>query len=316
MALTLILSLKIGNHNSDFLSIYHALFEKSESKESIIVFQMRLPRILIAALVGANLAVSGLFMQCFMKNPLADTKIMGISSGGALVVILLSFYSIPISPLIFPLFIFLGTTISGFTIYLLSVRKNFSSKNVLLAGVAISGFLHAICIGLLIFLGEDAGNILAWLAGNLSGLTWNHFWTILPWSIIGLAFSLFLARNLNVFDLGDSVSTSLGLNVSRTQFFLAIFIIILAGSTVSISGSIGFVGLIVPNIARRLIGNDYKWLIPTSALLGSLLLVISDDLARYFFQPQELPVGIFTAFIGCPYFFYLLRKEGFNASRL
>jgi iron complex transport system permease protein len=306
----LLISLLYGSVNVPLDRIIDVLFHNDDSKERTIVWDLRLPRALIAMLIGASLAVSGAMMQNLTKNPLAEPKIMGISAGAAVMVVIIEFFFVGLPFIWFSPLVFLGAAIGGAIVFSLSFKGDISPIRLILAGVAVSAFLHAITIGILILLGEDAVAVYSWLVGGLNGLSWNHMSLILPWSIFGITLALLLTSKMNLLNLGDDVARGLGLKVGVIKLLLATNVIILAGSSVSISGTIGFIGLIVPHLTRKLVGNDYRLVIPISALLGASLLVAGDFLARTVAEPIELPVGIFTAALGCPYFLYLVRKQG------
>jgi ABC-type Fe3+-siderophore transport system permease subunit len=304
------MSIRVGNIPIPYKVICHSLFYATEGKEYIIVNELRLPRTLLAALIGANLAVAGALMQCLTRNPLADPKIMGVSSGASLVVVLISFFQYAISPYLFSPLVFIGAAVGGTFVYMFSLYKRASVGKMVLAGISISSFFHAISAGLLITLGDSAGMIYSWLAGGLSGVGWNEVSLILPWSILALLSSFIFTNYMNTYALGDDIAKGLGLNLTKIRIFLCIIVVILAGCAVSISGAIGFIGLIVPHIVKKISSEDYRIMVPLCALVGSVLLVVSDIFARYIFMPNEIPVGVVTAFIGCPFFIYLIQKHG------
>jgi ABC-type Fe3+-siderophore transport system permease subunit len=310
MAVMVCISLLFGSVHVPFERVFEVLSQDDGSKERTIIWDLRLPRAIIAILIGASLAVSGAMMQNLTKNPLAEPKIMGISAGAAAMVVIIEFFFVGLPYIWFSPLVFLGAAIGGILVFSLSLKGEISPVRLILAGVAVSAFLHAITVGVLILLGEDAVAVYAWLAGGLNGLSWNHMGLILPWSAIGITLAIFLSSKMNLLDLGDDVAKGLGLKVGTIKVILAANVIILAGASVSISGTIGFIGLIVPHLTRKLIGNDYRFVIPVSALMGASLLVAGDFLARTVAEPIELPVGIFTAALGCPYFLYLVRKQG------
>jgi ABC-type Fe3+-siderophore transport system permease subunit len=310
MTLMVLISLLYGSVNVTLERIFEVILHDDGSKERTIIWDLRLPRSIIAILIGASLAVSGAMMQNLTKNPLAEPKIMGISAGAAAMVVIIEFFFVGLPYIWFSPLVFLGAAAGGILVFGLSFRGEISPLRLILAGVAVSAFLHAITVGVLILLGEDAIAVYSWLAGGLNGLSWNHMGLILPWSLIGITIAMILSSKMNLLDLGDDVARGLGLKVGIIKIILAVNVIILAGSSVSISGTIGFIGLIVPHLTRKLVGNDYRKVIPISALLGASILVAGDFLARIVADPIELPVGIFTAALGCPYFLYLVRKQG------
>ena len=308
--LAMIMSLRVGSISIPYKVIWHSIFYASEGKEYIVVNEIRLPRTLLAALIGANLAVAGALMQCLTRNPLADPKIMGVSSGASLVVVLISFFQYAIPTYLFSPLVFIGAAIGGAFVYMFSLYKRASVGKMVLAGISISSFFHAISAGLLIVLGDSAGMIYSWLAGGLSGVGWQEISLILPWSLLALLSSFIFSNYMNTYALGDNIAKGLGLNLIKIRIFLCIIVVILAGCAVSVSGAIGFIGLIVPHIVKKISSEDYRIILPLSALVGSVLLVISDIFSRYIFMPNEIPVGVVTAFIGCPFFIYLIQKHG------
>ncbi len=273
-----------------------------------IIWNIRLPRTLVGALVGLNLALSGAILQSIMKSPLADPHIIGVSSGaglaGMLVLIVYPHWEYLLTPVAF-----LGALASTSVIYILAWKGGIRPVRIILAGVAVSAFLGAGIAGLLVFFSDRVHGALMWMVGGLSARSWPHLTAMLPYSIAGGLIALGSARKLNILELGDDVATGLGLAVGRTRLVMTAVAALLAASAVSVAGLLGFVGLVVPHAARLMIGSDYRYVIPASALLGISVVTCSDTLARTLFAPVELPVGIIMAFAGAPFFLYLLRKE-------
>ena len=273
-----------------------------------IIWNIRLPRTLVGALVGMNLALSGAILQSIMKSPLADPHIIGVSSGaglaGILVLIVFPNWEYLLTPVAF-----LGALAATSVIYILAWKGGIRPVRIILAGVAVSAFLGAGIAGLLVFFSDRVHGALMWMVGGLSARSWPHLAAMLPYSLFGVLIALGSARKLNILELGDEVATGLGLAVGRTRMIMTAVAALLAASAVSVAGLIGFVGLIVPHAARLIIGSDYRYVIPASALLGIVVITCSDTLARTLFAPVELPVGIIMAFAGAPFFLYLLRKE-------
>jgi len=301
-----------GTVNVPFNRIVDVLLTNDGSDARTIIWDLRLPRAILAFLIGANLAVSGAIMQSMTKNPLADPKLLGISAGAATMVVVIEFFFASLPYAWFSPLVFVGAAIGAAVVLSLSIKGNVSPVRLTLAGVAVSAFLHAFTVGILILLGQDAASVYTWLVGGLNGLTWSHLILIAPWSLIGLVVALAISTKMNLLELGDDMAKGLGVKVGLLKILMSILVIVLAGSSVSVAGSIGFIGLIVPHLVRRVLGPDHKNLIPFSALTGGCILVAGDFLARVIVQPIELPVGIFTAAIGCPYFLYLVRKQGNN----
>lgn len=300
-------SLMNGAVDVSFGDVAQTVFSQQGTPNQII-WNIRLPRTLVGALVGVNLALSGAILQSIMKSPLADPHIIGVSSGaglaGMLVLIVFPHWEYLLTPVAF-----LGALASTSVIYILAWKGGIRPVRIILAGVAVSAFLGAGIAGLLVFFSDRVHGALMWMVGGLSARSWPHLAAMLPYSITGGLIALGSARKLNILELGDDVATGLGLAVGRTRLVMTAVAALLAASAVSVAGLLGFVGLVVPHAARLMIGSDYRYVIPASALLGISVVTCSDTLARTLFAPVELPVGIIMAFAGAPFFLYLLRKE-------
>lgn len=284
----------IGNHNAGF--------------QAQIIWNIRLPRALVGALVGMNLALAGAILQAVMKNPLADPHIIGISSGAGLAGIIVLVLYPKMEYLLTPV-AFIGAMGAASLIYILAWKGGIRPIRIVLAGVAVSAFLGSGISTLLVFYSDRVHGALMWMVGGLTARSWPHLYIILPYSILGGILAFWGAKKLNVLSLGDETAKGLGLHVELTRLIMTAVAALLAASAVSIVGLLGFVGLIVPHVARLLIGSDYRFLLPASALLGMGVIILSDTLARTLFAPVEMPVGIIMAFFGAPFFLYLLRRE-------
>ena len=273
-----------------------------------ILLNIRLPRTIVAALVGMNLALSGAILQAIMKNPLADPHIIGISSGagltGIFVMLLFPGYEYLITPAAF-----MGAMGAAVCIYILAWKNGIRPIRIILAGVAVSAFLGAGISALMIFYSDRVHGALMWMVGGLSARSWPQVEIIYPYTILGVLLAFLGAKHLNILQLGDEIAKGLGLHVELTRIALTAVASILAASAVSVVGLLGFVGLIVPHAARLLVGSDYRFLLPASALLGAAVVTFSDTFARVAFAPTELPVGILMAVLGAPFFLFLLRRE-------
>lgn len=280
---------------------------EDETKRQILE-NIRLPRTLVAMLVGVNLSLSGAILQAVMKNPLADPHIIGISSGAGLFGIFVMMIFSDAGALMTPA-AFLGAMLAAALIYILAWKDGIRPIRVILAGVAVSAFLGAGISALLIFYSDKVHGALLWMVGGLSARSWQHVEILLPYSIAGTLATFLAARHMNILQLGDEVATGLGLRVNLVRTILTAVAALLAASAVCVVGLLGFVGLIVPHTARLILGSDYKILLPGAALLGAAVVTISDTFARTIFAPTELPVGILMAMLGAPFFLYLLRRE-------
>ncbi len=273
-----------------------------------ILMNIRLPRAIVAALVGMNLAVSGAVLQAVMKNPLADPHIIGISSGAGLAGIFVIVLFPALEYLIVPT-AFCGAMLAAACIYILAWKNGIRPLRIVLAGVAVSSFLGAGISAILVLYSDRVHGALMWMVGGLAARSWPHVEIILPYAVVGFILAVCGAHYLNILQLGDDVAKGLGVNVELVRLVFTAIGALLAASAVSVAGLLGFVGLIVPHTVRLLTGSDYRFLIPSSALLGIAVVTYSDTLARVAFAPLELPVGIFMAALGAPFFLFLLRKE-------
>ncbi len=273
-----------------------------------ILINIRLPRTLAALLVGANLSISGAILQAIMKNPLADPHIIGISSGAGLAGIFIMIVAPQYNYLITPA-AFIGAMAAAVAIYLLAWKNGIRPLRIILAGVAVSSFIGAFISALLVLYSDRVHGALMWLVGGFAARSWPHVELILPYTVCGLILAMVGSRYLNILQLGDETARGLGMNVEKVRLFLTAIAALLAASSVAVAGLLGFVGLIMPHIARLLIGGDYRFLLPAAALLGSGVVIFSDTIARCAFAPLELPVGILMAALGAPFFLFLLRRE-------
>jgi len=281
------------------------------SEYSVIVFGLRWPRIVLGILVGAALSVAGTGFQALLRNPLADPYVLGVSSGAALGAII-SLIASPQFPLVTPLAAFLGAALTIAAVYMLGQRAGqLDSGTLLLAGIISASFLSAVIMFLMTTLaGRDLRGMAFWLMGDLStplpaGLRW-----IFLAGLLGAVAAIYTtAADLNLLIAGEREALHLGVDVTRVKLVVYISASVLTGLAVSVSGAIGYVGLLVPHVMRLLFGSDHRLLIPTAALGGAIAVVLADTLARTIVAPTELPVGAMTAMAGAPFFIYLLRRR-------
>ncbi len=278
-----------------------------------IIWNLRLPRVLLGAIIGASLSVAGAAFQGMFKNPMADPYVIGISSGAALGAALAIVLKIEVNLLTLSsitIFAFIGALIAVFTVYNIArVKNKVPVTTLLLAGVAVGQFLTAIMSFMMILSEKDMVRITYWTLGSLSGKGWDPVLGIALPSIICMIVISFFARDLNILLTGEESAQSLGVDVEKTKTYILILGTFITAIAVSVSGIIGFVGLIIPHIVRLLIGPDHRILIPASALLGSIFMIFADTIARTLISPIEIPVGIITALFGGPFFIYLLRSK-------
>lgn len=320
---SLVYSLGIGAVYLDRREIFYIILEKitgspaakmiiSDSHKDIIL-NIRLPRVLLAALVGASLAVAGATFQGLFRNPLAEPYVVGVSSGAALgaalaivsgaTLFLAGFGMVSLMSL-------LGGLLTITLVYHLARQGNaVPVMTLLLAGIAASAFLSA-CVSLLIFFsGERLHQVVFWMMGGLGGARWSQLGVMLPYVLSGYGVIYFFFRELNAMLMGEDTAHYLGIDAEKIKKIFLVAASLLVAAAVSTSGIIGFVGLVIPHIIRLLAGPDHRFLLPASALGGAVLLIGADALARTIIAPAELPVGIITSLIGAPFFIYLLRKR-------
>jgi len=315
------LSLFVGAANSSRAQIIVALHDGiqylltgkpyPQDASHTIVLQLRLPRLLLAALVGICLAIAGAVMQALFQNPLAEPYILGVSSGaslGAIVAIALG-ASVAVSASV-PGMAFGGACLIVFLVYALAQRGGrLHTGTLLLTGIAVGSLVSALTSFLMMMMNEDLRTVLFWLLGGFSGRSWTELRLILPAAIVGLTGAWLAVRPLNVLLLGEETAATLGLNLRLTKRLLLALASLLTAAAVAISGVIAFVGLIVPHLTRLLVGPNHRYLIPLASLLGAVLMILADTAARTILAPAELPIGILTSALGCPFFLYLLRKQ-------
>lgn len=278
-----------------------------------IVLRLRLPRVLAAMLVGAALALSGSAMQGLFKNPLADPFIMGVSSGasvGAAAAMLMGLAWTDAGAFAIPLTAFAGGLGSLILVYSLAGSGGRrSTLSLLLAGTAVSTFLGAVVALLTFFSGQQLQQVVFWMMGGFSGRNWIHVLSMLPWLALGSAVIFWHARDLDALAMGEEQAHYMGVEVEKVKRRLLWASALLAAAAVSVSGLIGFIGLVVPHAMRLVGGPAHRWLLPAAALAGAVFMVAADLLARVVLAPVELPVGLVTALIGAPFFLYLLKKR-------
>ncbi|MBA3874655.1 MAG: iron ABC transporter permease [Anaerolineae bacterium] len=312
----LVLSVSYGDYNIPPLDVVRTILNTNQSHPDyanfhLVIFTFRLPRIILAFLVGAALAASGTIMQGITRNPLADPYLLGVSEGGGLaaVALIVTVKNVPIT--FVPWFAFVGALLTAGIIYLLAWKNGSSTPiRLILIGIAISAVIGSVMTTMLLFGRiDDVQQAYVWLAGSVHGRNWEHVSVLGGWLLVFLPIAFLTARSLNILGLGDDAAKGLGLRVERQRGLLLIVSVALAAAAVAVAGTIGFVGLVAPHVTRRLVGPSHEGLLPVSALFGGALLVLADLIGRWVIAPSELPVGIVTAIIGAPYFLYLLYRS-------
>jgi iron complex transport system permease protein len=305
----LLASVRFGAARIGTWDVIGAFTDYGGSEDDLIIRTLRVPRALVAALVGAALAVAGAIIQGLTRNPLADPWILGIEAGAAFAVVCSVFLLGASSLTTYALFAFLGGAIAAVVVYALGTLGGMSPMKLVVAGAALATLLSSLKTAVLILNQQTLEEIRFWLAGSVAGRDLTLLLQVLPYIGVGLLLAFALGLQITALTLGDDVATGLGLRTSWLKVLCVVAVVLLAGSAVAIAGPIGFVGLVIPHVARFFVGVDYRWVLPYSALLGAMLLVSADIAARLVLRPQELPVGIMTALVGAPFFIYLARKR-------
>lgn len=312
LALVMLVSMRFGSLKLTFAEIVGTFWNRPDGINGQIIFNIRLPRILLGALVGGSLAAAGTILQGVMRNPLASPGIIGVSAGGGLGGILVMLVLPQFGYLLVPA-AFGGALVTAVLVYLLAWKRGVNPVRLILAGVAVSAMLGAFSSTILILNAEKAGGVLDFTIGSLSARSWPQIEQVAPYMAAGFAVALMLGQKLNILTLGDEVATGLGMRVERTRFLLLAVAALLAASAVSVAGLLGFVGLIAPHIVRIVIGSDNRFLIPASALFGGIMVVGCDTVGRMAMDPSELPVGVIMSLLGPPFFLWLLRRHSYEA---
>ncbi len=304
-------SVTFGARDIRFEDVWLAVFQyNSNLTDHQVIQELRLPRVLGCVLVGSSFAVAGAILQGMMRNPLADSGLLGLNSGAgfALAICFAFFPGMSYSSLV--LVCFIGAAPSALFVFALgSIAKGgLTPVRLVLAGAALSALLTALSEGVALYfrIGQD---LAFWYAGGVAGTRWIHLKVMSPWIIVAIAGAIVISRSITLLSLGDDVAKGLGLRSGFTKFMGTVIVIVLAGSAVSAVGAVSFVGLLVPHFARKLVGVDYRWIIPTSAVLGAVLVVLADLAARTVRPGFETPIGALIALIGVPFFLYLANKE-------
>jgi iron complex transport system permease protein len=308
-------SLVFGYANTNWKIAYDSFISFDGSNEHIIIHNVRLPRALIGAVVGASLAIAGAIMQALTKNPLASPSVFGINAGaGFFVVVAISLLYVD-SLQAYTWIAFAGAAVTAFAVYFIGSfgREGLTPMKLTLAGAAMAALFSSLTQGLLVVNESALDQVLFWLAGSVQGRKMESLYTVLPYVVPAIILSMILSQKINVLTMGEDVAKGLGQRTGFVKLMAALIVIILGGGSVAVAGPIAFIGIVIPHFARFLVGNDYRWIIPYCAILGGALLVFADILARFVIMPEEVPVGVMTAFIGTPFFVYIARR-GFGKS--
>ncbi|AXI00633.1 iron ABC transporter permease [Sporosarcina sp. PTS2304] len=307
LVITIVYSATTGSIKMGFFEFLGALFEQGNSQMEAIR-DLRFPRIIVALFAGAALSVSGVLLQSIMRNPLADAGIIGISSGAAFVqLFIISFF--PALFFMTPLFAFMGGAFACFLVFALSWKSGLSPLKLILVGIAINAMFTGLTEAFISFGGSLNVSAASVIGSNLTMRTWKDVSTITTYGTIGLVLAFVLYSWCNLLVLQDKTAKSIGFHVARARLIIAAVAVLLSAISVVVAGVISFVGLLVPHIARRLVGYDHKILLPFTALLGALIILLADTIGRTIVSPLEIPASTIMAIIGGPFLIFLLRKE-------
>ena len=304
-------SLVYGYTDTTWIDAYSAFFDPTSSNEHLIIRDVRFPRAVIAAFVGACLGVSGAIMQSITRNPLSSPSILGVNAGASFFVVVgVVFLSVQ-SLQSYMWLSFAGATFAFLLVFILSStgREGLTPLKLTLAGSAITALFASFTQGLLVLNETALDQVLFWLAGSVANRPLDLLINALPYILVALLIAFLRAKELNVLSIGDDVAVGLGQRTVRIKFVFGASAVILAGSAVAVAGPIGFVGIIIPHLIRSLVGLDHRWILPYSAIGGAALLLLADIGSRYVLMPQELPVGVMTALIGVPFFIFVARRK-------
>ncbi|NQX59721.1 FecCD family ABC transporter permease [Paenibacillus qinlingensis] len=304
-------SVLLGAQMFGFSNLWESYRHFDGSNEHLILRTTRVPRVLVAAAVGACLAVAGAVMQVLTRNPLASPSVFGINAGASLFIVIgLVLYgsSLTMNSMIW--IAFAGAMFVAVCVYAMAMRGSwFEPVKLTLAGAAMGAFASSITSGLILINKQSLDTALFWMIGSVSGRKLEHLFAVAPYMAIGIGLALLLSNSLNIIMLGEDSARGLGQRVTLVRLLSSLAVVLLAGSSVSAAGPIAFVGLIVPHLCRSLIGQDHRWLLPCCAIYGAVLLVAADLAARFVLMPKEVPVGIATAMLGVPFLVHAARRK-------
>ena len=305
MVLLFGLSIRLGTYTLSFEEIWAAF--QPDDKNYFTLMEYRLPRAVLAILLGGALAISGVLVQSVVRNPLASPEILGINNAAGLIAVSVLMFLPNLAFYWMPIFAFLGGVLS-FVILWIVCGFNFRPIKMAIIGVALSALWAAISHYLMLTNPVEINTAMLWLTGSLWGRSWSYLNVVLPWLVILLPLPFIFCRDLDTLGLGENKASTLGVTVNKVQISVLVLAVALSTTAVAICGPIAFLGLVAPHLARRLVGGRHRTLLPAALIIGALLLQLSDILARVIDPPTELPAGILTAIIGAPYFFYLLMR--------
>ncbi|MEC1261660.1 iron ABC transporter permease [Bacillus swezeyi] len=309
LLLLVLVNLAIGDEKIPLLDVIKSLTGQGDPGVRFMVMEFRMPRIILAVLAGAALAIAGVIAQSLMRNPLAAPDTLGITGGAGLGAVIVTVLFSQQSPLLLTGAAFSGSILAAVLVYSLAYRNGISAVRLALVGIAVNAFCHS---GIQLLISRASPNVnsaLIWLNGSLWGRSWDDVLSLFIWCCLLIPPVWLAAKSLDIIKSGDSIAVSLGISLEKTRFLLLAAAVTLTAAAVTAVGTIGFIGLMAPHIARKLAGFDSRLLIPVSGLIGGIILLLADAIGRGLMPPLEIPAGLIAAVIGGPYFIYLLRRE-------
>ncbi|WP_077737095.1 FecCD family ABC transporter permease [Bacillus sonorensis] len=309
LAVLAVLNLAIGDENIPLLDVLKALVGQGDPGVRFMVMEFRMPRIILAVLAGAALAIAGAIVQSLLRNPLAASDTLGITGGAGLGAVIVTVLFAQQTPLFLTGAAFLGSILAAVLVYVLAYRNGIAPVRLALVGIAVNAFCHS---GIQLLISRASPNVssaLIWLNGSLWGRSWDHVLALFIWCCLLIPPVWLAAKPLDIMKSGDGVAASLGISLERTRGLLLAAAVTLTAAAVTAVGTIGFIGLMAPHIGRKLAGHESRILLPASGLIGGIILLAADAVGRGLIPPLEIPAGLIAAVVGGPYFIYLLRRE-------
>jgi iron complex transport system permease protein len=310
-AATAIISTGLGEMVISPIDVIRSMFGSGAEEHVMVIQKLRLPRIVVALLVGSSLAASGAILQGMIRNPLASPDVIGVTGGASVTAVaFLAFFSGTVSIRWLPAAAMLGALLVSVLLYVLAWKKGVTPIRLILVGIGMSSLTSAATSMMIVFHPKnDAGLAYTWLTGSVYASNWEIVASILPWSLLLIPLAFLLSRHVNIGQLGDDIAAGAGSAVERNRLVLLLISVALAGAAVSVAGGIGFVGLLAPHMARKLVGSSFENMLPVSVLLGGTIVMLADLAGRTFFLPLDVPAGVFTSAVGAPFFIYLLYTK-------
>jgi iron complex transport system permease protein len=309
-----IVGIGLGSTYLSPIEVIQSLLGNGSDDNNHIIYSLRLPRMIVAFMIGVALGIAGAILQGMVRNPLASPDIIGVTGGASFGAVLYLFlFSATIGVKYLPFAAISGALVVSLIIYLLAWKNGVSTIRLVLVGIGMATLMSSATSFMIVMSPSyTASDAYIWLTGSVYASSWDQVQTLIPWLAICIPIAIYFSKSLNVQELGDDIATSLGSSVQKERFILLLTSVVLVGAAASIAGAVSFVGLIAPHISRKLVGRLFGSLLPASALMGGIIVLLADIIARTAFQPYDVPCGVFTAAIGAPFFIYLLYRNRNN----